>query len=313
VCGCKPELFSHSQGVQIARLPPSAERRNQHRLSAMNSTSITRDATGRTVVATLYAMMTEEILQPQYDKQELSLFHDPVNYYGRYLDPETRNYALHNAVSNISAAVRYFQDEDDTPVKVVDLGCGLGMQSIIFAALGWEVLGIDLLPSCIDLCRKRQSYYEARLGQRLNLKFIAADFRNFDPNSLGGKYNRLFSMSAFVHIPPLEKTVSTIASMLRDTSRVFLWDQNPTYLFRDRIAPRHRHIPRPDEILQAFADHGFRAGLLRGACGVPRQFWASTAFCGAASKANAVLTRNLRLSFTYILGVARNGLTVQVS
>jgi len=271
------------------------------------------DSVSSTTVEALYAMLLDEISQPQYDSEELSLFHDPINYYGRYLDPETRQYALHNAVSNISEAVRYFQTQDMTPVKVIDLGCGLGMQSIIFAALGWEVLGIDLLPSCTALCRKRQSYYEARLGQKLNLRFIAADFRKFDPSSFAGKYNRLFSMSAFVHIPPLERTVATISTLLGETSRVFLWDQNPTYLFRGGIARRHCRVPRPHEIVRAFAQHGFRAGVLRGACAVPHQFWGSTAFNGAVSKVNRVLTKNLRLSFTYILGLSRNGCIREVN
>jgi 2-polyprenyl-3-methyl-5-hydroxy-6-metoxy-1,4-benzoquinol methylase len=253
----------------------------------------------------LYSMMLDEIAQPNYDEREVALFKDPIFYYGRYLDPKTRAYAIHNVVSNISAAIEYLKLSGDSPVRIVDLGCGLGMQSIIFASLGTEVLGIDLDARCIALCRKRKHYFEARLGRALKVEFLEVNFRAFDPNSIGNKYDGLFSMSAFAHIQPLRNTVAKISTLLNDTGRVFLWDQNPDYLFLDVLRRRRRSLPRPHEIEVEFARHGFTTELLGGACAIPHHFWHPEAFLRAASTFDSVLKKSLRLSFSYLFGASR--------
>lgn len=51
---------------------------------------------------------------------------------------------------------------------ILDVGCGLGMQSIISAMLGASVVGVDIRDDCIRLCEKRQAFYEGQLGRPLD-------------------------------------------------------------------------------------------------------------------------------------------------
>lgn len=248
-------------------------------------------------------MLLDEVEHPQYDAREIALFEHKVYYYGRYLDPETRTYALQNAVSNLSTAVEYLSMGPVNSRRLLDLGCGLGMQSILFALMGWEVLGIDVDPNCIAICRKRKSYYEARLGRELKLQFAVVDFRKADTSSLGPKYDALFSMSALAYIKPLTGTVAKLSEMLNESSRVVLWDRNPSYLYLDAFGLRHKSIPRPWDVRDEFGRHGFNAELFRGACAIPRQFWRSGD--GAVSRLNSIMKRSLRLSFSYLLGASR--------
>ena len=257
------------------------------------------------LIGTLYAMMLDEIDHSQYEAGEIALFKNPVYYYGRYLDPKTRRYTLQNVISNVTAAIDYLRMGDASSMRLLDLGCGLGMQSIIFATLGWEVLGIDLDARCVALCQKRKAYYEERLKRELKMQFLALDFRRLDPNSLGGKYNALFSMSAFAYIQPLGDTVAKVSGILSDKSRVLLWDQNPGYLGLDVLGLRHKVVPGPRGISEEFARHGFSTDFLHGACAVPRQLWRSGMFEGATSRLNGLLKRSLRLSFSYLLGASR--------
>jgi SAM-dependent methyltransferase len=257
------------------------------------------------LIETLYAMMLDELECSHYEAWEVAMFKDPIRHYGRYLNPETREYALQNAVSNISAAVEYLSRGGTHPKRLLDLGCGLGMQSIIFAALGWEVVGVDVAPRCIALCRKRQRYFEARLGRELAMQFVAIDFLKADPNSLGGKCDALFSMSALAYIQPLQETVAKVSSILSSRSRVLLWDRNPGYLFLDGFGLRHRRIPRPTDVREEFSRHGFSADLLRGGCAIPRQFWRPKALNGAIPRLNGLLKKRVRLSFSYLLGASR--------
>ena len=228
---------------------------------------------GDNVIETLYAMMPDEITHPQYDEREIAMFKDPIFYYGRYLNPITRRYAICNVVSSIFAAITYLKIGGASQRRVVDLGC----------------------------CRKRKRYFEARLGRALKMEFLQADFRAFDPDSIGQKYHALFSMSAFAHIPPLKDTVAKISALLNDSGRVFRWDQNPDYLFLDVLSRKRKAVPRPQEIVAEFARQGFTTDLLGGACAIPRHFWRSDALLGVTSKLNDVLKKSLRLSFSYLL------------
>jgi 2-polyprenyl-3-methyl-5-hydroxy-6-metoxy-1,4-benzoquinol methylase len=252
-------------------------------------------------------MMFDEISHPQYSEREITLFHDPIFYYGRYLNPITRQYAIRNLVSSISAAISYLKLGGASPRRVVDLGCGLGMQSIIFATLGAEVLGIDVSAECIAICRKRRSYFETRLGSALKMEFLQTNFRTWDSNSIGQKYDSLFSMSAFAHIQPFKETVAKIATLLNDSGRVFLWDQNPSYLFLDVLSWKRHQVPRPQEIVAEFARNGFTTDLLGGACAVPRYFWRGDTLLRLTSKLNDVLKKSLRLSFSYLYAASREG------
>jgi 2-polyprenyl-3-methyl-5-hydroxy-6-metoxy-1,4-benzoquinol methylase len=257
------------------------------------------------VVETLYAMLFDEIAESNYSQEELALLNDPIFYYGRYLNPTTREYSIHNLVSSLSLAIRYLNLGDGNQPSLVDLGCGLGMQSFIFASLGARVLALDLDPTCIALCRKRKPYFETRLGQELKVNFGAVDFRSLDPNSLGSKYDGLFSMSAFAHIVPLRDTVTKIAALLNESGRVFIWDQNPKYLFLDIVSRRRRRLPYPYEVSSEFSKHGFRTELLGGACAIPHQFWRSGAALAATSAIDSFLKKSLRLSFNYLFAASR--------
>ena len=54
---------------------------------------------------------------------------------------------------------------------IFDLGCGLGMQSIIFASLGAKVAALDMNEEAILLCKKRKAYYENKLNVDLDISF----------------------------------------------------------------------------------------------------------------------------------------------
>jgi len=266
----------------------------------------TRDnsVASRDLIEKLYTLLLEEVRNGDYNNSELLLIQDPVLYYGRYLDPRTRNYALYNAVSNLSTAVAYLSSSNCSR-RLLDLGCGLGMQSILFAASGWNVLGLDYHPESISLCRKRKAYFERRLGCQLNLEFVARDFRRADPRSLGDQFDAVFSMSAFAQMQPLRDTVSKISTLLSDSGRIFLWEENPGHFFSDLLHFRSRSLPRPQAVREELARHDFETELLSGGCVIPRQLWRPPAVLSLVAALDSLLKRNLALSFTYLLGASR--------
>lgn len=232
---------------------------------------------------------------------------DDVFYYGRFLNEATRSYALDAVAWNISRAIRYLQldNADVAGRRVLDLGCGLGMQSIIFAALGCRVLGLDLDEAAIELTAKRVAYYERILDRPLAVELLQADFAKVDTAPWAGTFDSMFSMSAFSHITPLRNTVQQTATMLQPTARVYVWDINPAWLFVRRLRRAERHLPSPRRVAAAFQEHGFRVDLLKGGTAIPYAMWQLAPLEGFVKAANKVARRFSRLSFTFVIGAHR--------
>jgi SAM-dependent methyltransferase len=64
---------------------------------------------------------------------------------------------------------------------VLDAGCGFGSESFLFAALGAQVLAVDISEAQIAVARKRQHHYEQLLGRPLNITFSPADLTTYTP------------------------------------------------------------------------------------------------------------------------------------
>jgi 2-polyprenyl-3-methyl-5-hydroxy-6-metoxy-1,4-benzoquinol methylase len=260
--------------------------------------------TTRELIESTYAVLHEEFASREYSDPEYAMLADEVFYYGRYLDPRTRRYALHTLVPNLSTAIEHLRLSRASAPRLIDLGCGLGMQSLIFAQLGAEVVGIDLDPRCIELCQKRRSFFERALRRRLPITFVAGDFQKMDATELGDGYDGMFSMSAFAHISPVEATVARIASLLAPEARVAIWDKNPDWLFLNHFGVS-ASLPRPERVAFEFARHGFRTDSITGGAAVPRHLW-SWMPPAPVGQLDAIAKRSLRLSFNYVFLATRH-------
>lgn len=271
----------------------------------LSDKDISIETRAENVVERAYEMLSEEIHSPLYTREEIDLLKDEVYYYGRFLNPKTRKYAVCTMLRNISKAISYFGLENRNEVSVIDLGCGLGMQSIIFASFGAKVLGIDKQERCISLCQKRKGYYQDLWRKDLDIDFLQSDFSKFDPHGLKNKYDGLFSMSAFVYIQPLHETVSRISSILKERSRLFIYDKNPEYLFMNSLKKSSAALPSPRDVGREFQGHGFSIDFITGGCSIPRYFWTIDPFIGIVSVLNDLMKSTLRFSFNYLLGAHR--------
>jgi len=254
------------------------------------------------VVATFYSMLVDEVSDAGYSEDERALMSDNVAYYGRFLRPETRPYALSAVVRNISRAVTYFGIPTERRLRILDLGCGLGMNSVVLASYGADVVGVDVDPRCTALAQKRVQYFEGRLGRPLHIGFVTADFRDYDAGPEG--FDAVFSMSAFSHMLPMPETVAHIASLLRRHGRVFIWDKNPSYLGR-RWSAYGALQATPEQVRGAFRRHGIVADELTGGVAVPHQLWRGGIADRLCSTVERLLVHSIWLSFSYVLAAKR--------
>ena len=252
-------------------------------------------------VADFYEHLIDETLDPRLTDSDRQRLADPILYYGRFLDPKTRNYFRATVVPAIASAAYCLQSNGAK--TVLDLGCGLGMQSIIFSSLGMRVLGVDIREESIDLCRRRKTHYEESLGRSLDVQFRCADFLQMPKGETFENFDSVFSMSAFSYIQPLEKTVEKIARLTTPDSRVFLYEENSENVYA-RIA-RRRDVPTPTQVAHCFADFGFTVQDRRGVCALPKQLWRYTALNIPLLWIDKILRISPWLQFSYILQLER--------
>ncbi len=104
--------------------------------------------------------------------------------------------------------------------KVLDLACGTGNMSILFAQNGYHVSGIDISKEMLSEARRK----EAMIDQKI--EFIDSDLRNFN---IGEKFDMAFcvfdSLNYILDINDLEKVFENVYRAL-DKEGFFIFDMN---------------------------------------------------------------------------------------
>jgi SAM-dependent methyltransferase len=259
-------------------------------------------------VHTFYVSLLDELEQAGYTNAERALLANRRLYYGRYLNPGLRGYFVETVIPHVAQAIPWVATNPKP--NILDLGCGLGMQSIIFASLGAKVVGVDIRKEAIALSEKRKAYYEKRLNLDLDIEFINRDFLKTRAEDFDTHFDMLFSMAAFSNMRPMERTVQLISAILKQDAKVYLYENNSSHVLN---MLRHRPEPSPSSTVKAFAREGFTECFLQGAGALPHPFWKSMLLNKAVvHTANSLLQKSLTLSFNYVLGMQRGAASAQI-
>lgn len=159
--------------------------------------------------------------------------------------------------------------------RVLDAGSGFGTYSMLYAAVGGEVIGADLRPDRLDAAEKRLVFHAERTGAKLPVEYRRADLtREWD-----GDYDLVWVYNALSHIDPLEAFLAQTRKHLTPGGVLVIGDINgahPEHLQRlqelrgdevhsEYVAPDgerytyavERPFP-PAEIRQIFQANGLR-------------------------------------------------------
>ena len=115
--------------------------------------------------------------------------------------------------------IYYFQSMIEFLIKspsknLLEVGCGMGTDTIVFAKNGFNVTGIDLTPAHIELAEKLFSLYNSK---GTFLKGNAEDLP-FDDNSYGGVY----SFGVLHHTKNTSKAIKEIHRILQPNGRAII-------------------------------------------------------------------------------------------
>ncbi|MCL2665814.1 MAG: class I SAM-dependent methyltransferase [Defluviitaleaceae bacterium] len=96
--------------------------------------------------------------------------------------------------------------------KVLEIGCGIGTDTISFARAGANVTAVDLSSESLSIAKKRADVF----GH--DVKFYQADAENLSETVPVEKYDLVYSFGVIHHTPNPEKTVKEIKKYLGKNS-----------------------------------------------------------------------------------------------
>jgi ubiquinone/menaquinone biosynthesis C-methylase UbiE len=111
--------------------------------------------------------------------------------------------------------------------RILDLCCGVGRHSIALADQGYEVVGVDLNESALDIARQRAK--EAGV----KVQFVCADMRNIPFSGELNAVINIFSSFGYYETDDEDgQVLRAVAKALRDGGRFLIDTQSRGWLFR---------------------------------------------------------------------------------
>ncbi len=98
---------------------------------------------------------------------------------------------------------RIFQQaqlHDFKQFRVLEVGCGGGIQLAKLAALGCKCIGIDISEDVLARAKNFFKEIHSVCGLKLEIKLIAGDFYDLDQSEIGGHFDLVFNFGVIEHI-----------------------------------------------------------------------------------------------------------------
>lgn len=158
--------------------------------------------------------------------------------------------------------------------RILDLGCGMGTQSLLFALLGADVVGVDLDDRSLSILEARKSFYEKQTGRSLSLKYFQADAFKFDYVA-EGPFDGIWSLFAFNMMQPSRDLLCRILPAAAPGCRFGVMDGNRLHWGRHLRKKPFSSIPAlsPLEFAQEMSQHSFLVLAQHSGVGFPPAAW----------------------------------------
>lgn len=136
-----------------------------------------------------------------------------------------RSFFRQHFVKTFTQAVSFlFAGSKRQPV-ILDLGCGMGTQSLAFAFLGARVVAMDVDAVALRIFEHRKEFYERQSLLKLDIEIVNSSAFDFDYSNIA-PIDGLYSLFAFNLMQPSRQLVSRIAPCMSGSGRISILDGN---------------------------------------------------------------------------------------
>lgn len=137
----------------------------------------------------------------------------------------------------------------ERPLRVLDAGCGLGTESILFASLGASVVGVDLWEENLQVARNRVHHWEQVRRGELDLRFLRTNLFRYSP---GKQFDIIYVREAISHIHPIGEFFQLCHQYLVPGADLVICDSNARHpyirytVWRARGTREYTEVADPD-------------------------------------------------------------------
>lgn len=174
-----------------------------------------------------------------------------------------RSYFFRHYTEPVARALQFLVLDQTAyrPPVILDLGCGLGTQSIIFAAHGARVIAFDLDAPALTELAVRKTRYEKSLGCTLDITTVYGNSLEYDLRSLGPIHG-VFSLFAFNMMQPSVKLLDRLRTHVAPGGRLAIQDGNGSAIY-NVLPSRRRPALKPTEFGRALIQRNFTVAYHR--------------------------------------------------
>jgi SAM-dependent methyltransferase len=124
--------------------------------------------------------------------------------------------------------------------RILDCGCGLGTESILFASLGAKMTSIDLKPERLAAAQARRERWARLLGRELDVAFRLENLFDLE---FENEMDIIWVKEAISHIHPLPDFYAFALKALKPGGELVITDPNAENTRKRRWVEARRHGP----------------------------------------------------------------------
>lgn len=157
------------------------------------------------------------------------------------------------------------------PRRILDLGCGVGTQSLFFSLMGTEVICLDKNEKALSVFEKRKIYYEKVIGRQLKIQMYCADALSFNYKQIE-PIDCVHSMFSGITLSSRLITLFNEACTL-DSSLAILDTNFASWKIRLKKPRWIWRVLSPKEIKAELENNGWEVIEQAGGVSIPPAFW----------------------------------------
>ena len=235
-------------------------------------------------IASYLNNITEEVQSADFNDAEYKQM--VAMMFSKYLEPTTRPFFLHHFCPLINLAVRKMFENTSTP-RILELGCGSGTMSILFALLGAKVTALDFDAASVSTCKKRQELYEKQFAP-LQLEFLCGDALQVDYAALG-QFDGIYSLFAFNMMQPTRGLLDRVLPCQKRGGTFMISDGNQLQVYNRYF--RKRNCLSPLQMRNELSKRGYQVEALNFDCALPPAAFSSATLSGLSERFERVVLR----------------------
>jgi SAM-dependent methyltransferase len=214
--------------------------------------------------------------ESEIDYIDTNPYDSAVLKYYKYLDHDVENIGI-SEYFRLHFSDTFFQSldffiEDGHNNTILDLGCGLGSQSIFFALQGMHVIAIDIDKIALGIFRKRIILYENLLGFKLNIDIIEKNAFDFPLKSID-QIDAIYSMFAFNIMQPSSVLLDRLLEHTLDNCKICILDGNNSLLINFLTYFKRSDAWSPVQFEKELIKRGFVINSHYSGIAIPLRFW----------------------------------------